>query len=240
MAISSGDAVYPRQGVGEAAQDAGGQPAGFAASVAEPGLAVPEPCSRRCLRWWDALDHVLLYDGLSPVVEFNAEQYGAGLVLSGHGPLRLPVVAGARVDHDGGCLDELAWYCPVQDQVVDAVPVSALGFALFDQDAGPAGRAWGEGLPVSVDDGDAVLGILFRFLHLSFGCPNYGAGSLGLLRSPCRCLGMGDGRGRHGPAGWAVAVVSHRRRTLGSAVRLAVNILTEFTAGSQPWRARGW
>ena len=46
----------------------------------------------------------------------------------------------------------------VQDQVVDAVLVSALGFGLFDQDAGPAGRAWSEGLPASVDDGDAGSG----------------------------------------------------------------------------------
>ena len=49
--------------------------------------------------------------------------------------------------------------------MVDAVPVSALGLSLFDQDAGASGRAWGEGLSVSVDDGDAVLGFLFRFLH---------------------------------------------------------------------------
>ena len=69
----------------------------------------------------------------------------------------------------------------VQDQVVDAVLVSALGFGLFDQDAGPAGRAWSEGLPASVDDGDAVLGILFRFLHLVLWLPQLRGGQSGTV-----------------------------------------------------------
>ena len=36
---------------------------------------------RRCFAVLGTLDHVLLYE-LSPVVEFDAEQYGAGLFLS--------------------------------------------------------------------------------------------------------------------------------------------------------------
>ena len=72
------------------------------------------------------------------MLEGGAEQDGAvGLLVVAHDG-----DAGeglAWVDHQVSGLDGLLGYGAVQGQVVDAVAVTAMGFALLDQDAGASG-----------------------------------------------------------------------------------------------------